>query len=92
MFARVARTAPPTPRSSGRALKASRIGWGDGRRFAGVLSRGPRQRPITLWDSEQALTASVAQADAIRKESPEAGGGSIESVEHYEIGLTVGGP
>jgi heme-degrading monooxygenase HmoA len=47
---------------------------------------------ITLWDSEQALTASVAQADAIRKEGTEAGGGSIESVEHYEIGLTVGGP
>ena len=47
---------------------------------------------ITVWESEQALTASVAKADELRKQGTETGGGSIESVEHYEIGLTVGTP
>jgi len=47
---------------------------------------------ITVWESEQALSASVAKADELRKQGSEAGGGSIESVEQYEIGLTVGSP
>jgi heme-degrading monooxygenase HmoA len=47
---------------------------------------------ITLWESEQALSASAARADEMRKQGSEAGGGSIESVEHYEIGITVGTP
>jgi heme-degrading monooxygenase HmoA len=47
---------------------------------------------ITVWTSEQALTASAAKADELRKQGTETGGGSIESVEHYEIGLTVGSP
>ncbi len=46
---------------------------------------------ITLWESEQALSASVAKADELRKQGTQAGGGTIESVEHYEVGLTVGG-
>ena len=47
---------------------------------------------ITIWESEQALLASVAKADELRKRGSEAGGASIESVEHYEVGLTVGAP
>jgi heme-degrading monooxygenase HmoA len=47
---------------------------------------------ITVWQSEQALSDSVAKADELRKQGTETGGGSIESVEHYEIGLTVGTP
>ena len=47
---------------------------------------------ITVWESEQALTDSVAKADELRKRGSETGGASIESVEHYEIGLTVGNP
>ena len=47
---------------------------------------------ITVWESEQALSASVAKADELRKQGTETGGGSIESVEHYQIGLTVGSP
>ena len=47
---------------------------------------------ITIWESEQALSASVARADELRKQGTETGGASIESVEHYEIGLTVGSP
>ena len=45
---------------------------------------------ITLWDSEEAMTASAAQADELRKTGTDTGGGSIESVEEYEVGLTVG--
>jgi heme-degrading monooxygenase HmoA len=47
---------------------------------------------ITIWDSEEALLASVAKADELRRQGAEAGGSEIESVQHYEIGLTVGTP
>lgn len=47
---------------------------------------------ITIWESEQALLASAAGADELRRRGSETGGGSIESVEHYEVGLTVGTP
>ena len=47
---------------------------------------------ITVWESEQALSASEAKADELRKQGAETGGGSIESVDHFEIGLTVGNP
>ncbi len=53
---------------------------------------GGKGMSITIWESEQALTASVARADELRKQGSETGGGTIESVEHYEIGLTVGNP
>ena len=45
---------------------------------------------ITVWDSEQALSASVAKADELRQRGTETCGGSIEAVEHYEVGLTLG--
>jgi heme-degrading monooxygenase HmoA len=44
---------------------------------------------ITIWESEDALRASAAQADELRSKGAAAGGAEIESVEHYEIGLTV---
>jgi hypothetical protein len=47
---------------------------------------------ITIWDSDEALNASVARADALREKGAEAGGAEIDSVEHYEIGMTVGTP
>jgi heme-degrading monooxygenase HmoA len=47
---------------------------------------------ITVWTSEDALNASVAKADELRKQGAEAGGADIESVEHYEVGMTVGTP
>jgi hypothetical protein len=47
---------------------------------------------VTVWESEAALKGSVARADELRKRGTDTGGGSIESVEHYEIGLTVGTP
>ena len=47
---------------------------------------------ITIWTSEEALNASAAQADEMRSRGAAAGGAQIESVEHYEIGHTVGTP
>jgi len=46
---------------------------------------------ITMWESEEALSASVARAAELRKQGSQAGGGSIESVESYEVGLEIGG-
>jgi heme-degrading monooxygenase HmoA len=45
---------------------------------------------ITVWDSEEKLLSSVAKADELRKEASDVGGASIESVEHFEIALSVG--
>ena len=47
---------------------------------------------VTIWTSEEALNASAAQADEMRSRGAAAGGAQIESVEHYEIGHTVGTP
>jgi heme-degrading monooxygenase HmoA len=47
---------------------------------------------ITIWESEEALNASAAKADELRSQGAEAGGAQIESVESYEIGMTVGTP
>ena len=47
---------------------------------------------ITVWESEDALTASAAKADELRSRGAAAGGAQIDSVQHYEIGLTVGTP
>ena len=47
---------------------------------------------ITIWESEDALNASVAKADELRKQGAEAGGSEIENVQHYEVGMTVGTP
>ena len=44
---------------------------------------------ITLWTSEEALQASAAKADELRSRGAAAGGAEIESVEHYEVGMTV---
>ena len=45
---------------------------------------------ITIWESEDALVASSAKADEIRKAATERGGGSIASVEHFEVATTAG--
>ena len=47
---------------------------------------------ITIWDSEDALLASAAPADDLRSRGADAGGAEIESVQHYEVGMTVGTP
>ena len=45
---------------------------------------------ITIWESEEALRESAARADELRKQGAETGGAEIESVAHYEIGITAG--
>jgi heme-degrading monooxygenase HmoA len=57
-----------------------------------VDSAGGKGLSITVWETEEALSASAAKADELRKQGAETGGASIESVENYEIRLTVGTP
>jgi len=61
--------------------------------FAGAYflidSDGGKAVSITLWDDEQALEAGVEKANELRQ-SATADAGSIESVDHYEVALTVG--
>jgi len=45
---------------------------------------------ITVWDSEEALTASAEQANQMRQQATEPSGASIDSVEQYEVAMTVG--
>ena len=42
---------------------------------------------IAMWESEEALVSSAARADVIRKQA--AAGGTIHSVENYEVALTI---
>ena len=51
---------------------------------------GGKGMSITLWESEDALQASVERANQMREEASEQAGASIESVDHYEVGLEVG--
>ena len=45
---------------------------------------------ITFWESEDALNASVERANQMREEATDQAGASIESVDHYEVALTIG--
>jgi heme-degrading monooxygenase HmoA len=40
---------------------------------------------ITLWDSEEALTASEEAASRLRSEAAGSAGGTVQSVERYEV-------
>ena len=51
---------------------------------------GNRGMSITLWESEDALNASVERANQMRQEATEQAGASIQSVDHYEVALRVG--
>jgi hypothetical protein len=46
---------------------------------------------ITMWESEETLLASEAMADELRRRGTESGRGTVEAVEHFEVGLTVRG-
>jgi heme-degrading monooxygenase HmoA len=45
---------------------------------------------ITVWDSEDALNASVQQAEQLRQRGTQPSGTKIESVQHYEVPITAG--
>jgi heme-degrading monooxygenase HmoA len=50
---------------------------------------GGRAISITLWDSEEALEASVQRANELREEASSSAGASIASVDHYEVALEI---
>jgi heme-degrading monooxygenase HmoA len=47
---------------------------------------------ITVWENEDALNASVAKADELRRRGTQPSGTQIESVQHYEVPITTGTP
>jgi heme-degrading monooxygenase HmoA len=48
-----------------------------------------RAMSITMWESEEALTASAERAHRMRTQATEPAEASIESVESYEVVLTA---
>lgn len=57
--------------------------------FRGLISlvhgEGGDALAITLWETEEAMRASDARADEIRREMANAAGDEIRSVERYEV-------
>jgi heme-degrading monooxygenase HmoA len=47
---------------------------------------------ITVWESEGAMTASAGSAEERRQQRSDVGHASVESVDHYEIGLMALAP
>lgn len=47
---------------------------------------------MTVWESEDAMSASSGSAEERRKQRSEAGGASVQSVDSYEIGLLAAAP
>jgi len=60
-------------------FKAAYFGVGDGKGFS-----------LTLWESEEALEASVERANQLRDQATEQAGADIKSVEHFEVTVTAG--
>ena len=59
--------------------------------FKGIIALTDRQSGkmvgITFWESEEAMRATEEGANRQREESAEAGGGTVASVQRYEVGL-----
>jgi hypothetical protein len=57
--------------------------------FKGVLLLGDRESgksiSITLWEDENAMRDSEERANQLRERTAEVEGGTIESVERYEV-------
>jgi heme-degrading monooxygenase HmoA len=47
---------------------------------------------MTIWESEDAMSASEAGGEQRRRERAEAGGAAVESVDHYAVGLIAVAP
>jgi heme-degrading monooxygenase HmoA len=47
---------------------------------------------MTVWDSEEAMTASTESAEERRQQRTETGSASVVSVEGYEVGLIAAAP
>ncbi len=64
----------------------------DGFRGAYLLidREGGKGMTVTLWEDEAAMQQSAERANQMRSEATEPSGASIESVDGYEVALTVG--
>ena len=47
---------------------------------------------LTLWETEEALVASSAKADELRRRGTEPSGASIDAVDTFEVVMRVGSP
>ena len=47
---------------------------------------------MTIWESEAAMTASEAGGEERRQRRAEISGASVDSVDHYEVGLIAVAP
>ena len=59
--------------------------------YFGVDRDGGTAFSLTLWESEEALEASVERANQMRDQASQQAGGTIKSVQHFEITVTAGG-
>jgi hypothetical protein len=55
-----------------------------------LLGEGGKAMTITLWEFKEALDASAEAANRMRSAATEPSGGTIGSVENYEVAITVG--
>lgn len=49
-----------------------------------------RAASLTLWETEEALRASSAKADELRQRGVQPSGGSIDSVDNFEVVVRAG--
>lgn len=54
------------------------------------VSDGGKAFSLTLWENEEALTASAERAKLMRANATQPSGAEIQSVEHFEITTTAG--
>jgi heme-degrading monooxygenase HmoA len=47
---------------------------------------------MTVWESDEAMSASEAGGEQRRRERTDASGAAVESVDHYEVGLIAVAP
>ena len=50
---------------------------------------GGRALTVTLWDSEEPLTASASRAAHLRDEASDTAAATVGPVESYEVAMTV---
>jgi heme-degrading monooxygenase HmoA len=50
---------------------------------------GNKAMSITLWDSDEALQASVERANQLREEAAGGAGVPVESVDHFEVAIKL---
>jgi heme-degrading monooxygenase HmoA len=92
MFARVS-TYAASPADVDRLVEAfdsdDRLSRMAGIRDAFLLVDRPSGRAltVTLWETEEVMAASAAGASQVREDAASSGGGSIQSVETYEVAL-----